>query len=656
MLRVADGGMATSLYDKGFYINRSFEELSVTQPEAVKEVTTAFQKAGAEFLTTNTFGATRPKLTEYGLQDNLREIIQASVKITREVAESARATGAEAQVLGAIGPLGVLIEPLGPTSFTEAVEFYREMAEALESGRAETGRGDTGRGESGPAEIHGVDGFTLLGFSDLNELKAAIEGVRSVSAKPIHSHISIQESMRTSLGHSLQDYVNLAHELDVEVIGLSGEVGPSGMLTAIEKLRPLTKKPISILPNAGLPRYVNDQYIYLCSPDYMGKFAKRFAQAGANIIGGHSGVHEPHIRAVTNALRMLKGLSAGAGVESGVGLGVGDRSEANGSGNGGELQEISGRWVLQDLTQAAEPKPLAERSLLGKKLAAGEPVVSVEIVPPRGVDCRKFLKHCETLQAGGVEFVNIPDGARAVARMSSLQLSSYIRQHFSIEPIPHFTSRDRNLIGLQSDLLGAYVNGVRNVLLVTGDPPKLGNTPGASGVYDVDAIGLTHIAVRMNRGLDLGGSSFGQPTEFMVGVALNPTARNQELEISRFRYKIEAGADYAITQPIYDVEAYKRFFEAMGPVEIPIIMGIWPLVSLRNAEFLKNEVPGVEVPDWAVAEMEKAGDNKEEAVKRGLEIAFKTIDQARGLVAGFQVSAPFNRVEVALEVVNAFRS
>ncbi|MCB0390520.1 MAG: methylenetetrahydrofolate reductase, partial [Bdellovibrionales bacterium] len=347
-----------------------------------------------------------------------------------------------------------------------------------------------------------------------------------------------------------------------------------------------------------------------------------------------SGVHEPHVKAIANALRMAKGTVRAS--SSSVGL----------------------KNQMPVSIQALVDKPLQkvaieERSTLGQMLANGEKVVSVEVIPPKGVDVETFLDHCQALQDGGVHFVNIPDGARAVARMSSIQLSSYVSQKFNLEPIPHFTTRDRNLIGLQSDLLGAHVNGVRNILVVTGDPPKLGNCPGATAVYDVDAIGLTHVINRMNQGLDLGGAAFGKPSKFLIGVALNPTASNQELEVRRFKYKVEAGADFAITQPIYSLKAYKEFLELLGEIKIPIIMGIWPLVSLRNAEFLKNEVPGVDVPEWVIDEMKKANGDKDEALKRGMEIAMKTISEANGLVAGFQVSAPFNKVDVAIDVINA---
>jgi methionine synthase / methylenetetrahydrofolate reductase(NADPH) len=597
---VADGGMATSLYDKGFYLNRSFEELSILHAEAVREVTAGFRRAGAQLLTTNTFGAIRPKLTEYGLQDRLVEILQASVNIARGVANG------ESYVLGCIGPLGRVLEPLGPTSFEEAVEIFGENARILEGAE--------------------VDGFTLIGFHDLKELKAAVQAIRLYSGRPVFAHVGIQDNQKTNYGNTLPEYAGLMNQLDVDVLGLAGEVGPSGMLTALQSIRDLTEKPISLLPNAGFPRLVNDQYIYLCNPDYIGKFAKRFVQAGANIVGGHSGVGEQHIRAIANALRMTQGLRQ-------------------------EKQALV--QVIQPATdEPAEVAALNVRSKLGAKLAARERVVSVELNPPRGVDSQAFFNHCAELAKGGVEFVNVPDGARAVARVSSTHLSGYIQKTYGLEAIPHFTARDRNLIGLQSDLLGAHLNGVRNVLLVTGDPPKLGNCPGATGVYDVDAIGMTHILSRMNQGLDLGGSSFGQPTEFVVGVALNPTAPDLELELRRFRYKVEAGADFAITQPIYDVEAYRRFLDQVQGMNIPIMMGIWPLVSLRNAEFLKNEVPGVSVPDWVLEEMEKAGDNKDDAVKRGLDIAVQTMVEARNEVAGFQVSAPFNRVEVALKAIH----
>ncbi len=613
---VSDGGMATSLYDKGFYFNRSFEELCLTHPEAVREVTTGFRRAGAKILGTNTFGASIPKLCEFGLQDQMESILRASVDIAR----AAAIDDDSAYVVASVGPLGLLIEPLGSTSVTEAEDLFAEQTRIL--------------GEAG------VDGFSIEGFHDLNEWAAVIRAIRRHSKLPILSHVSIQDSQKTNYGHTLVEYVERAHDLDVDVIGLAGDVGPSGMLTALETIRPLTKRPISLRPNAGFPRYVNDQYIYLCNPDYLGKFAKRFVQAGANIIGGHAGVHHEHIRAVANAVRMTMSLQANATAAT--------------------PKEFKVRGIRPILDTPQQSIHLQDRSRLGEKLVNGSRIVSIEIVPPRGSDTEKFLALCKQLESSGIDFVNIPDGARAVARMSSLQLATYVKQHFGLEPIPHFTARDRNLLGLQSDLLGAHLNGVRNVLLVTGDPPKLGNCPGATGVYDVDAIGLTHIVSRLNRGLDLGGSAIGAPTQFVVGVALNPTAPNIELEIRRFRYKIEAGADFAITQPIYDLESYQKFFEKLGDVPIPIVMGIWPLVSLRNAEFLKNEVPGVSVPDWVVAEMEKAGDpktmdGKNEAIRRGLEIAVRTIDRARNWVAGFQVSAPFNRVDLAVEVANHAR-
>ncbi len=603
---VADGGMATSLYDKGFYINRSFEELSLTNPEAVREVTLGFYRAGTMILGTNTFGATVPKLTEYNIQDRLHDILKASADIALEVACGT------AYVVGVIGPIGLVLEPLGPTSEDEAAQMFAENVKVLNEA--------------------GVDGFSLKGFHDLKELSAAIRAVRAESSKPILAHVGIQENKKTTYGHTLEEFVLLAEKYDVDVVGLSGDVGPSGMLTALGLLRPLTKRPISLLPNAGLPRFVNGQYIYLCNPDYMGKYAKRFVQAGANIVGGHSGVHDDHIRAISNSLKMTQNLYVGS-----------------------KLDEVFARVIPPASDKPQKGVDLKSKSKLGEKLASKEMIYTVEINSPRGIDFQKFLEHCGELVEGGIEFVNIPDGARASARMSSTHLASFVTRNFKLEPIPHFTTRDRNLLGLQSDLLGSHVNGVRNILAVTGDPPKLGNCPGATGVYDVDAIGLTHILNRMNQGLDLGGTSFGKPTEFVLGVAANPTSPNQALERKRFRYKVEAGAEYAITQPIYDLEAYEKFFEQLGEMPIPVIMGIWPLVSLRNAEFLKNEVPGVEVPDWVLTEMEKAGDDKDEALKRGLDIAIRTMTMAKqkGLVAGFQVSAPFNRVSVALSAIHS---
>lgn len=599
---VADGAMATSLYEKGFYINRSFEELSLTEPRAVRDVIRGFKRAGSQILHTNTFNASVPKLTQYGLQDQLEDILTKSVELAREVA------GDDDYVVGLVGPLGVMVEPLGPTSIEETEQMFARNITALDSG--------------------GVDAIGIYAIHDFNELQAAIRMARKISQKPLIVATGVHDNLRTSYGHTLAEFVALDQKYNIEVLGLCGEVGPSGMLSAIEQLRKLTKKPLLALPNAGLPRYVNDQYIYLCSPDYLGKYAKRFIQAGANIVGGHCGVYESHIKAIANAVRMVGNVKV-------------------------EVSETASLppSIQPIVDKAAQEVPIAERSRMGAALSKGEKVISVELVPPAIADFEKFINRCGELEKAGVQFVNIPDGARAMARVSSLQLATYVKQRFNLEPIPHFTCRDRNLIGLQSDLLGAHFAGVRNLLLVTGDPPKLGNNPGATAVYDVDSIGLTHIVDRMNKGLDLGGVSSGGRTEFLVGVAVNPTAKNRELEIRRFKYKIEAGADFAITQPIYNLETYQSFLDELGPVNIPIVMGIWPLVSLRNAEFLKYEVPGVDVPDWALEEMRKAGDSKEEAIKRGTEIAIRTMREAKNLVAGFQVSAPFNKADVAIDVI-----
>ncbi len=601
---VSDGAMATALYEKGFYINRSFEELCLTESQAVQEVHREFVLSGSQLIATNTFNATKPKLMEYGLQNQHKSILASAVQLAQ------RAAGSEAYVLGLLGPLPVLIEPLGPTAYTEAVGLYQEVAQQLEES--------------------GVDGFTIEGFHNLKNLEAAIEAIKSVSpSKPILAHLSINEDMRSSYGNTPEDMVVLANNYDLDVLGFCGEVGPSGMLTALDRIRPLTDRLISLKPNAGMPKYVNDQWIYLCNPDYLAKYGKRFVQHGANIVGGYCGVYAPHIRAVTNAVRMTQQLSS--------------------------TESSHLRFLPTPTTEKKDPCLLAERSQLGADLAAQKKVFTVEMIPPKGVEVDLFLQNCRKLKEKNVRYVNIPDGARAIARLSSLHLAAYVNQETHLEAIPHLTARDRNIIGLQSDLLGSHLSGVRNLLLITGDPPKLGNIKGATGVYDVDAIGLTHIASRMNGGVDLSGGSMGSRTEFCVGVALNPTAPYRELEMNRFKYKMEAGADYAITQPIYDPEAYLQFMEGLGGVKtIPIIMGIWPLVSLRNAEFLKNEVPGVSVPDWVIEEMEKAQGDKDESVKRGIEIALKTIDRIEKWVAGFQVNAPFNRVEIALEVINAF--
>ncbi|MBT4763005.1 MAG: bifunctional homocysteine S-methyltransferase/methylenetetrahydrofolate reductase [Bdellovibrionaceae bacterium] len=611
-MKLTNGGIITALYDKGFYINRSFEELCLTQPEDVKAVYQSYKEAGSEIFFTNTFSANRPKLVEFGLQDRLEKIIRSSVSLLRSFQED------DCEVYGLLGPLGVMIEPLGKLSKEKAREYFHEILKLFDE--------------------ENVDGFCLQGFHDLSELVTALQACAEVNAKKkVTVLFSVQENMRSSFGHSLEELLEHAVEFaQVDTVGICGEVGPSGALTALEIMRPLTTLNIAILPDAGLPRYVNDQYIYMTNPDYMAKFAKRFIQGGADIVGGGAGVHSQHIKAMNNSIRMLN--------VSEVATTSGDKT----------IKHIIPHGVyIEPSSEVKANVPLKQRNSLGAKLVSGEKIITVEVMPPKGIDFAKFHEHCEELEAAEVDFINIPDGARAIARMSSLQMAAYIKNNFkNLEPIPHVTTRDRNLLGLQGDLLGSHINGVRNLLLVTGDPPKLGNCPGATGVYDVDAIGLTHIASRFNQGLGLGGAPFGNPTDFVIGVALNPTTSNRELEIQRFKYKIEAGARYAITQPIYSVEAYESFMEELGPVNIPIIMGIWPLVSLRNAEFLRNEVPGVVVPKDVIQKMEQAGDDKLKATQVGMDIAMDVMDKAYNHVAGFQISAPFNKVKLAVDVIN----
>lgn len=598
---VADGGYATALYDAGFYIHRSFAELSLTHPEAVTKIAQSYKDSGAQLLHTNTFGATHYKLKPYNIESKLEEIIQASCEIARQVAQN------DCAVVGTMAPTGAVMEPLGPMSKEEAYELFLQSAKVFEQQE--------------------IDAIALYAFHDLKEAEQAICAVQAVSKKPLFLYVAIQDDLKTSYGHKLSEVCQLAEKYEVAALGISGEVGPSGAFSALEKLLTLTHLPLIMLPAAGLPRFVNNEYIYLCNPDYLAKYAKRMATLGARVVGGSSGVHAPHVQAVAQSIRMLQPSSLVA------------------------IPQKVERLLEQSQSAAGAPIALELRSKLGQCLVQKRCVVSVELNPPKGANAEGFFKQCQELEKANIPFVNIPDGARAMARMSSLQVATYLSRHTQLESIPHLTARDRNLIGLQSDLLGAYVNNVRNVLLVTGDPPKLGDCPDATAVYDVDAIGMTHIACRMNRGLDLGGSSFGRPTQFCVGVAVNPTAMNQELEKSRFIYKVEAGADFAMTQPVYDVEAFESFFESIGGQKIPIIVGIWPLVSLRNAEFLKNEVPGVNIPDWIIEKFETVATDTERSLELGKDIAVQTISKLKGKVAGFQISAPFNRAQVAIEVI-----
>jgi methionine synthase I (cobalamin-dependent)/5,10-methylenetetrahydrofolate reductase len=604
-VQVFDGAMGTMLYAKGVYINRSYDELNLTNPDLVREVHAEYIRAGADIIETNTFGATAHKLQQYGLEGSLRLINIAAARIAREAA------GERVFVAGAVGPLGLRIEPYGPTSFDEAKDMFKEQVSALLDG--------------------GVDLFVLETFSDISEMRQAIRAVRELCDLPIVTQMTILPDGNTTFGTTPEVFTARLDEWGADIIGLNCGVGPAIVLTGLEKMRTVTNKKLSAQPNAGLPRDVQGRQFYMCSPEYMAKFAKRLIQAGAKFIGGCCGTTPAHIKLICDAVRAASPRKQRAVITEATAARVEELTPA-------DIQVV----------------PPEERSKWSRKIVNGEFVTSVEVLPPKGCDARKTLDSIRLLKDAGVDGVNIPDGPRAQTRMSAQATAVLVEREIGIEAVLHYCCRDRNLLGMMSDLLGAAALGLRNLLLITGDPPKMGPYPDATAVFDIDSIGLTNMVNKLNHGLDLGNNPIGQPTAFCIGVGCNPGAINMDEEIKRFEYKVEAGAQYAITQPVFDTEQLCDFLKRIEHVRVPIVAGIWPLVSYRNAEFLHNEVPGVRVTPSIMERMRIASEKSKEAARdEGLKIARESLLEVRGLIQGVQVSAPFGNVRYALEVFEA---
>ena len=602
---IFDGAVGTRLYDKGVYINRSYDELNLTSPDLVREVHAEYVKAGADVIETNTFGATRNNLLHYGLESKLREINVAAAKLAREAA------GDKACVAGAIGPLGLRLEPFGPTSFDEARAMFREQVEALLEG--------------------GVDLFILETFSDLAAIGEAIRAVKEVCDLPIVAQMTINSDLKTVFGTSPEHFTEQLDEWGADVIGLNCGMGPTHILSALERMREVTAKPLSAQPNAGLPKDVQGRQMYMGSPEYVATYAKRFVSAGAKYIGGCCGTTPTHIKLIADAIRSISPRSAGY-----------------------EPRQHAKTTVLELKPEDVSVVPQEDRSKWSRKIARGEFVTSVEVLPPKGCDAEKTLDSIRLLVEAGVDAVNIPDGPRAQTRMSAQATALLVEREVGIEAVLHYCCRDRNLLGMMSDLLGAAALGLHNLLIITGDPPKMGPYPDATAVFDIDAIGLTNMANKLNHGLDIGNNPIGRPTAFSLGVGVNPGAVNIEEEIRRFEWKVEAGAEYAITQPVFDTDQLRSFLERIQHVRIPIIAGIWPLVSYRNAEFLSNEVPGVSVTKEILERMRVASEqSKETAREEGIKIAQESLLAVRDVIQGVQVSAPFGNVKYALQVFEA---
>ncbi|MBI4262954.1 MAG: bifunctional homocysteine S-methyltransferase/methylenetetrahydrofolate reductase [Acidobacteria bacterium] len=600
---VCDGAMGTMLYAKGVFINRCFDAMNLTDPDRVAEVHQDYVRAGADVVETNTFGANRIKLRGFGLADRLRDINVAGARL------ATKAASGHAYVAGAIGPLGIRIEPWGRTGKDEAEAYFREQAEALLEG--------------------GVDLFILETFRDLNEIQAAIAAVRGLCGLPIVAQMTIEEDGNSLDGTPPEQFAP-ALEAAADVVGVNCSIGPAPMLETIERMSRITRARLSAQPNAGRPRDIDGRNIYLSSPEYMASYARRFLAHGVRLAGGCCGTTPEHVRQIKAAVKALAPELARSGA-----------------------RQAAARVTVEPLPAEVPAVPKNVRSQLARSLAEGRFATIVELSPPKGYVSDQIVDRARMLRIHGVDVVHIPDGPRG-ARMSALSLAVLIQQQAWIETVLQYSCRDRNLLGMQSDLLGAHAMGVRNLMIVTGDVHGVGDYPDATAVFDVDAIGLTNVVTRLNHGLDIGGQPIGAPTAFHVGVEVNPGAEDLEEEIRRFEYKIEAGAEFAITRPVFDVATFERLFARIESARVPVVVGLWPFESALNAEFMANEVPGVSVPESVLKRMRCAGDG-EAAAAEGIAIAREVGCALKGAIHGVHVAAPSTRIEAALEVLAGLR-
>jgi homocysteine S-methyltransferase len=602
---VCDGAMGTMLYAKGVFINRCFDALNLTQPDVVSEVHQDYVRAGADVIETNTFGANRVKLRAFGLSDKIADINREGARLARQAANG------RAWVAGAIGPLGIRIEPWGKTGVEEAEGYFREQVQALVDG--------------------GVDLFILETFRDTNEVGAAIAAVRSVCNLPIVAQMTIEEDGNSLDGTPPEQFAPELERRGADVIGVNCSIGPAPMLETVDRLAQVTHARLSAQPNAGKPRDIEGRNIYLSSPEYMASYARRFVTRGVRLVGGCCGTTPEHIRQIKGA---VKALAPGVA-----------RSAAHRAGT-----EAASVAVADPAPQPAVRRE--EKSELANALASGRFATVVSLVPPKGYSSDEPIRRSRELKIRGVDVIAVPDTRGA--RLSALSLSVLIQQHAGIETMLQYSCRDRNLLGMQSDLLGAHAMGVRNLLVITGDARSVGDYPDATAVFDVDSIGLTNVVARLNSGLDVGGQAIGVPTAFHIGVMVNPGAENLDAEIRRFEYKVEAGAEFAVTRPVFDLAGFERFVRRTEGARIPLLVGLWPFESVLNAEFMANEVPGVTVPDAVIERMRRA-ESAEAAAAEGIAIARELGRAVKGLVQGIHLSTPSSRIDAVLGVLDGIR-
>jgi len=597
-----DGAIATELYDHGVFVNRSYDELCVSNPKLVQKVHNAYRKAGAELLTTNTFGANRLRLRPYGMEERVEEITRAGVKLARAAA------GDSAWVAGSIGPTGQKLTPLGKLAPGKAYSVFLEQAKAMAS--------------------EGVDAFLLETFSNLNELWQAFRAVKSVAkGTPIIACLSFHHDLdgTQASGPKPEDAARTISNWGADVIGVNCSNGPKNVLQVVERMRAVTKTPIAASPNAGLPQVVDGRSIYMAAPEYMAEYARRFVLKGAMLVGGCCGTTPDTIQQMRSFVKSVAPTIAHEPIKS--------------SANNSPIP--------------AEPVPIKERSDFAKKLYSDKFCISVELDPPRGLDPSKSLAGARFLQESGIDVVNIADGPRAVARMGPGAMANLVHKECGMESVVHVCCRDRNILGLQMDLIGAHALGQHNILAVTGDPPKMGSYPDATAVFDIDSIGLIHFIQSLNRGLDFSGREMGEKTSFFVGAGCNPAHVDLDLEVERFGRKVEAGAEFFFSQPIYDPEVLFAFLEKTKQFDsVPFMVGILPLASHKNAEFLHNEVPGMAVPLEIRERLRKAATRKEQR-KIGVEIARDTLIMAREhpRIKGAYIYPPFGSYKAVMKVV-----
>ncbi len=592
---VFDGAMGTYMYEKGVFLNSCFDELNLTRPDLIKQIHEEYALAGADVILTNTFGANRFKLEKFGLGNKVAEINKAGVKLAR--------VNEDVYVLASIGPHFADGKVLTNANREELIDSYMEQIRALAQ--------------------ENIDGVIFETFTDIEELLLASEVAKSFSLTVIAS-ITISKELETAKGLNVLNALQKLEASDcIDVLGLNCSIGPHAMLSAIEKVISKLSKPLIVQPNAGAPELKEGRMIYLSTPEYFTEYCKNYVNLGVSGVGGCCGTNPSHIKEMSKTIKALTGVKKHV-----------------------EIATISEVEVKQ-----VEVTPSQEKSNFAKKLFSDEKAVTIEITPPRSIDLTPMLEKVQVCKEAGIDAINIPDGPRASARISPMVAAVMIEQKLNMEVILHYCCRDRNLIGMQSDLLGGFAAGIKNYLVITGDPPKLGNYPNATAVFDVDAVGLTKVVHNLNLGQDIAGNEINPPTSILIGVGANPCAVNLDKEIRHFYNKIDAGAEYVITQPVFDANTLLDFMEKTSSYrQIPVVAGLWPLVSLKNALFLKNEVPGVEIPDSIIARMEKAK-TKEDGAKIGIEIAQEIRDKIAPVVAGYQISAPFGKVDLALEVL-----